>query len=135
MAAAKGNKYAKGNDGGRPPLIADVARFEELAEAYFHRCDTDEEPYTITGLALGLGLSGRQVLSEYGEKKEFSDFVKKAKSKVENAYEKRLSGPNCTGAIFALKNMQWRDETQIEHSGNIGFAEKLVRARERAKRS
>ena len=135
MAAPKGNKNAAGNSGGRPPLIRDVEHFAELAETYFALCDADHEPYTITGLALGLGLSGREALSEYGRRVEFSDNVKKAKAKVESAYEKRLSGPNCTGAIFALKNMGWRDESQVEHSGTVGFAEKLLRARERAKRS
>lgn len=46
--------------------------------------------------------------------------------------------PDTTAGIFWLKNRRsadWRDRSEVEHSGILGFAEKLVRARERAKRS
>jgi hypothetical protein len=51
----------------------------------------------------------------------FSHSVKRAKMIVENAYEKRLQGSNPTGAIFALKNMNWRDKIEQEISGS-GFS-------------
>jgi hypothetical protein len=45
--------------------------------------------------------------------------------------------PDVTACIFWLKNRNpaaWRDRSEVEHSGQVGFAEKLVKARERAKR-
>lgn len=43
--------------------------------------------------------------------------------------------PSVTAQIFWLKNRrrdQWRDKQEIEHSGNVGLADRLVKARERA---
>jgi len=50
--------------------------------------------------------------------------------------EKHIAG-DTTAMIFWLKNRQpkrWRDKQEIEHSGSIGMAERLVRARDNAKR-
>lgn len=76
------------------------------------------EPATITGLALFLGFESRQSVYDYAEKGDFSYIIKKAKLRVECEYEKKLSAQNCTGSIFALKNMGWKDRSEIEHSGN-----------------
>ena len=32
--------------------------------------------------------------------------------KIESEYEKKLSGQMCTVAIFALKNLGWKDKTE-----------------------
>jgi len=50
--------------------------------------------------------------------------------------EKHIAS-DTTAMIFWLKNRQpkrWRDKQEIEHSGSIGMAERLVRARDNAKR-
>lgn len=73
------------------------------------------EPATITGLALFLGFNDRQSLYDYQAKEEFSCIVKKARTLVECEYEKRLAGQSPTGAIFALKNMGWKDKQEVEH--------------------
>lgn len=42
--------------------------------------------------------------------------------------------PDSTAAIFWLKNRQpdrWRDKQEVEHSGNVGLAERLAQARKR----
>ena len=38
---------------------------------------------------------------------------------MESCYEGKLSGTTPTGAIFALKNMGWRDKTETELSGGV----------------
>lgn len=76
------------------------------------------EPATITGLALYLGFNDRQSLYDYQEKGEFTCIVKKARTLIECEYEKRLAGQSPTGAIFALKNMGWKDKTELQHSGD-----------------
>ena len=87
---------------GRPRIIQDPAEFEQLADAYFARCTADGEPPTVTGLALGLGLSSRQSLDRYGRREEVRDVVKRAKLVVEHSYELRLLRDRPVGAIFAL---------------------------------
>lgn len=109
------------NLGGRPRKYNSPDEFDARVDDYLAFCVANEEPITWTGLALHLGFSSRQSIDEYLEYAGFSDSVKRAKMIVENAYEKRLQGSNPTGAIFALKNMNWRDKIEQEISGS-GFA-------------
>ena len=82
-----------------------------LGEKYFKECKENNEPLTITGLALGLGFNSRQSLLNYAENGEFLDTIKNLKTRVENYAEKQaFSGKNPSGAIFVLKNHGWKDE-------------------------
>lgn len=64
---------------------------------------TEQQPYTMSGLARRLGLS-RQGLMEYKAKDDFSDTIKEARALVEEFNERLLlSGKYATGAIFNLK--------------------------------
>ncbi|CAL1518179.1 DNA-packaging protein [Chitinophaga sp. MM2321] len=138
-----GNKYAIGNNGGRPPIFANPEELSAVVDAYFIYCEgefhfekqprvnkkTEEiefeevkawdrypEPYTVTGLVLFLGFAHRQSLDDYEEKPEYSDIIKRARSRVEHGYEKRLFHDRPTGAIFALSNMGWKNQHQFDHT-------------------
>lgn len=143
MGAPIGNKYAIGNNGGQPPIFATAEELSSAVDAYFVYCEgefhiekkkkknlsTNEmemvevqvwdrypEPYTITGLTLFLGFAHRQSLSDYEEKAEYSDIIKRARTRVEHGYEKRLFHDRPTGAIFALTNMGWKNQQQVDHT-------------------
>jgi len=75
----------------------------------------DYPAITITGLAIHLGFESRQSLYDYEKRDGFSYIIKKARLYVENAYEYQLQFGNSTGAIFALKNMNWTDKVQSEN--------------------
>jgi hypothetical protein len=98
---------------GRPLKFESPEHIEQLAEKYFEATPFDE--WTITGLALALDTS-RKVLVEYGEKDEFSNTIKKLKTKIENSYEVSLRKNGRSGDIFALKNFGWKDQTQVEQN-------------------
>jgi len=117
MGAPKGNKNALGNEGGRPSFYTNPEDLQLACDNYFKKCKNDKIPTTITGLALSLGFSTRKSLLDYSEKVEFVNIIKKAKLKVECEYEKRLSGNSPTGAIFALKNMEWQDRQELTGAG------------------
>jgi len=120
MPAPFGNKFALGNNGGRPPKYETPEQLETKILEYFTSIDTETGNYpTVTGLALFLGFCSRQGLYEYRDKDEFSDLVKRALTVVESHYETRLNSGAPTGAIFALKNMNWKDTTDLKHSGEI----------------
>lgn len=85
---------------------------EAACNDYFEKSDHP----TICGLALALGFSDRQSIYDYREKPEFTCIIKRAMLKVENSYEERLAENGCTGSIFALKNMGWRDKQEIDHT-------------------
>lgn len=106
---------AEKNKGGRPRIIKSAKEFDKKVDDYIARCFADEEPVTITGMALALGFVDKQSLYDYAKYDGFSYSVKRARTLVEHAYEKRLSGPAATGAIFALKNFDWTDKTQIDN--------------------
>ena len=78
---------------------------------------------TITGLSLHCGFCSRNAFYELEKKPEFSDTVKKARSFIEIEYEQMLHSGQCTGAIFALKNMGWADTQNINHGGEIEVKE------------
>lgn len=131
MAAAQGNKYALGNNGGRPPKFSDVTELDNKIANYFaslepEASDEDEIPMpiapTVTGLALFLGFADKSSLYDYRrhENHEFSHCIKRALLVIENHYENRLNYQSPTGAIFALKNMNWSDKSEVEHTGKDG---------------
>jgi hypothetical protein len=99
----------KKNKGGRPKKFKSVAELEKKIAAYFAECDARDRPYTVTGLALALDTT-RKTLCDFENYPEFSNAIKRAKTRVEMFAEERLFSSNCTGAIFALKNFGWRDK-------------------------
>jgi len=79
--------------------------------------------FTITGLVLYLGFADRQSFYDYEKNKpEFTCTMKRARSFIENVYEKLLQEGNPTGAIFALKNFGWKDKQEQEVYGKDGEA-------------
>ena len=126
MAAHKGNLYALGNNGGRPPFFATPEELEQKIIDYYDWTEQYNEGKvtglrvpTITGLTLYLGFCDRQALDEYAKREEeFSFIVKKAKESIAEYHECRLSGTTPTGSIFWLKNFGWKDTQQIDHTNN-----------------
>ena len=102
---------------GRPRKYKSVKQMQVAIDDYF----ATTQKITITGLALHLGFTSRQDLINYqGYSPEYYDALKGAKSKVEQYYEEHIIGQNAAGPIFALKNFNWSDKQQIEHSGDMG---------------
>ena len=113
--------------GGRPLKWQTPEQLQKEIDKYFKDCELNNEPLTITGLALALD-TYRDVLMDYQNKDEFSNTVKKAKLRIENAYEKRLIKNGRSGDIFALKNFGWVDKQEISaevESNNYNY-EKLT---------
>lgn len=153
--AALGNKYALGNNGGRPRHYTDPEVLAQTIDDYFEWCkgeyeestEVDEsgikkkiysresEPHTVTGLCLYLGFSNRGSLDDYEKLPEFSHIIKYARMRVERAYESRLHAQAPTGAIFALKNMGWTDKHEVENSGNLGLQWNEVKTYDPEKKS
>lgn len=124
--------------GGRPRIYDKEEELSKVVDDYFvhiqgqKETSVDEkgnmnekwirqsEPATVTGLALFLGFESRQSVYDYEKEGQFSYIIKNARLRVECEYEKRLStSQSPTGAIFALKNMGWKDkfEQDVNHSG------------------
>lgn len=128
MAAPLGNKYALGlTNNGRPPIYETPEQLNEAINNYFNSVEPKINEkgekyynYTTTGLALYLGFESRQSLYYYRDKeKDSQDFcyiIKRALLVIENKYEEALSFGSPTGSIFALKNMGWKDKTEVEQT-------------------
>jgi hypothetical protein len=97
---------------GRPATYQSAEELQSKVDEYFETFDLKQR--TITGIALYLGFESRQSFYDYEKMDEFSYIIKRARLQVEHAYECKLSDGNCTGAIFALKNMGWKDKTEQE---------------------
>lgn len=104
---------------GRPRKIETPEDFNALVDAYLDKQVAEEKPVTLTGCILAMGIHSRSTLDNYEERPEFSGPVKRLRLIVEAAYEARLHGNNPTGAIFALKNMGWKDTQTKEHTGTV----------------
>lgn len=96
---------------GRPLKFKTVEELQNAIDVYFEV--TPKEEWTITGLALALDTC-RQTLLNYETKDNFLDTIKKAKLRVENGYEIDLKKHGRSGTIFALKNFDWKDQTQTD---------------------
>lgn len=130
MPAPAGNQFAIGNNGGRPRHYQTAEEYIATGKEYFtwikgekgteigadgkmKEWDREPEPATITGLVLYMGFESRSSFADYAKHEEFSYAVKALRTWIEHEYEKKLSGNNVAGIIFALKNLGWADNTQI----------------------
>lgn len=122
---------------GRPRIFENLEDLEQAIYDYFFPVEIIEEKTaagvfaregkgrginkkpSVTGLSLSLGFADKTTLYEYRDRPEFSYPIKTALTLIEQYHEERLSENNVTGAIFALKNMGWKDKTEQEHSGNL----------------
>lgn len=104
---------------GRPKKYTEIDVMQQKIDEYFKKCDENNKPYTMSGLALALDMDRRSLLN-YSKNDEFFLTIKKARNKVETYVEERLFYPNATGVIFNLKNnFNWEDKQELNHSGNI----------------
>ena len=113
---------------GRPPKFETPEELDNMVEAYFMGLEYENnegkicyKPATLTGLALFLGFCDKQSLYDYQKKPDFSYSIKKARTMIEEGYERALLSRNSTGAIFALKNFNWSDKVQIEDATETDY--------------
>lgn len=119
---------------GRPSKYKTPAQLQKAIDDYFTNCPdkvmvsegVKTNIFTISGLAYHLGFESRQSFYDYENRKGFSYTIKRARLRIEVEYEKQLHFGQCTGAIFALKNFDWSDKREIEHSGSVEMIEKQV---------
>lgn len=98
------------NLGGRPLKWKNPKVLKKLVDEYFENNTINK---TLSGLANYLNIT-RSTLYEYDKKDKFSDIIKTARSRIETIYEERLVyGDRPTGVIFALKNMGWKDRSDL----------------------
>lgn len=96
---------------------------------YFKNCDRNKKPYTISGLALYIGLSTetlRRYEKEYGDT-EYADIIKRAKQTVEvYTAEATFDNKKFQGAKFNLQNnFGWSDKQDTNLSGEVTEIVKL----------
>jgi len=128
----KGNIFSVGNNGGAPPKFKTPEDlYDKITEYFEDKGPQYDEDGTfthydcpaVTGLALYLGFCDRQSLYDYEKRAEFSCIIKRARTCIENHYENSLNGKACTGAMFALKQMGWKDNSEITHNDLTNSAE------------
>jgi len=108
---------------GRPLKWESPEEMQVIIDQYFE--ETPESRWTITGLAMALDTS-RETLINYSERENFFDTIRRAKIKVENAYEIDLREKGHAGNIFALKNFGWKDKTEVDATINQGKLSSLL---------
>ena len=119
---------------GRPPEYQTPAELQAKIEKYFkdgvrfktiivgpanNRTEVTVQVPTICGLCLYLGFESRQSFYDYEKKPGFTYTIKKARMLIEREYEEQLQTSTPTGAIFALKNFNWKDTPLIDQSHHI----------------
>jgi hypothetical protein len=120
------------NLGGQPPYYKTPEELQSKIDLYFKNgyrkkkivvagVEITVPAITITDLVLFLGFCDRQSFYDYEKREGFSCTIKKARSFIEREYEELLRHGNCTGAIFALKNFGWKDESSINHAGEVNI--------------
>jgi len=114
--------------GGRPPMFKTNKQLEESIHDYFtngvakrsivigkapNKEVIEIEIPTITGLCYYIGFASRQSFYDLQNNDKFSYTIKRARLFIEKEYEEQLTMGNTTGAIFALKNMGWKDKSEL----------------------
>lgn len=98
---------------------------KDKVEEYFLTCYQNKRPYTISGLALWLGLTTetlRKYEKVYGDT-EYADIIKLAKQRVEEYAEKSLyENGKTAGAKFVLENnFGWSNKQDVNLQGKVEF--------------
>ena len=112
-------------DTGRPPKYKDAESLQVAIDNYFNNLPEKDKILgsgvkvsvpvpTISGLCYELGYASRQSFYDLEKVDEFSYTIKRARLFIEKEYEEQLQVGNTTGAIFALKNMGWKDKTETD---------------------
>ncbi len=104
------------NPVGRPRMYNTKEELEEQLTEYFTYCYDERIKLTISGLVLFCGFSDRKSFYTYEEIPEFSHTIKKARALITMHYEGLLQEAFPQGAVFALKNLGWTAEEQIENT-------------------
>ena len=102
---------------------------QNTIEEYFLLCNQGDRPYTISGLALYLGLSTetlRQYEKKYGNT-EYAEIIKVAKQRVEEYAERSLyDSRKSSGAKFVLENnFKWANKNEVTETVNIKLEDVL----------
>ncbi|MGY1607670.1 terminase small subunit [Geodermatophilus sp. SYSU D00700] len=94
---------------------------------------TEQQPYTMSGLALAIGLSWQSLIN-YKNRDEFLDSISRAKQRCEASWEGRLDSRHDRGAAFNLTNNYdgWRKRQDLTgkdgESLGKGWADALTAA-------
>lgn len=130
--------------GGRPLKFKSVQGLQKIINIYFQESDNKKKPYTISGLALALGVD-RKVLLDYesgsrdkyweeltGESEGYSRAIKAAKNRIAAQWEQKTFTRGNAGDIFMLKNLGFKDRTEVEThlGGNVAFINVLPRPKQ-----
>lgn len=86
---------------------------------------------TITGLALHLGFNSLQEFEEREANGKYASILKRARLRIEAAYEKKLHFHSSSGAVFALKSMGWgetADKKVASESSNNNLKVEIVQS-------
>lgn len=131
MAAPVGNQYYKLalRLGRKRDYETETDLLNEIANYFKDQENLRKPRYTISGLCAYLGFNSRDTFDQQANRSQaFSDIVNGAKKIIESCYESKLYDAGCTGAIFALKNMGWKDtnETNLLNNGK-GFEPPVIK--------
>lgn len=106
------------NDNGRPPVFKTPEEMQIKIDEFFVHCEVNDIIPLQGELVYFLGFAGRQSLTDYQNKENFSYIVRRAKQKCENALN-NLALQNKVNARIAQLNLStnygYNEKTEIEH--------------------
>lgn len=99
--------YIEGEPQAEQPPIKENSKTSAAQKAW----EREPEFATISGMALFLGFTSKQEFEAYEQSGKHAQVLKRARLRVEAAYEARLH-QTPTGVIFALKTLGWNDKPE-----------------------
>jgi hypothetical protein len=98
-------------------------QLDELIDSYFHSLEAGPgskslpaEPPTFSGLLLFIGFISRDEFEKYTAIPRYTETLSRANLRIAEVYEKKLHDSS-TGAVFALKNMGWKEKLENKTEG------------------
>ena len=96
---------------------------QDAVNDYFDRCEINEKPPTMAGMALSLGFSTVTSLNDYSDYgDDYERVVESARTRVE-AYlsEQLIVGKNAAGPLASLRQQHgWVDKRTVENTVEVG---------------
>ena len=132
MAAPKGNLFAIGNNGGRPPIFNTPQELEKKIADYLDWEDKQKRPdsysgmgkgvYTLSGCALFLGFASKSSMDDQSKRDvEFSNVVSRFKLFMAHWNEQKMYwGGTYMAAQFWLRNHGgYSDESTVNQNQRV----------------
>lgn len=107
---------------GRPAIYESEEQLQTRIDEFFIWCEENDKVPLQGELVYFLGFAGRQSLTDYQKREQFSYIIERAKQRCENEINQAGLKNKLNAQLVKLNlssNYGYNEKTEVEHSGQV----------------